>query len=316
MDIKNSIVKGFNKTKNTVVKYSPEILIATGIITGVAGAVLACKATLKVNDILVESKEQIDAIHEAEEHPELCKEEYTEKDAKKDIAITYVQTGAKLAKIYAPAVILGCVSVASVLSAYGITKKRTAALAMAYASAESAFKKYREKVVDKLGEDADNEFLFGTGEKLKVSEVVPNEETGENKIVKKSVPVYKLDEVSEFAIDFRDSKHYSGLQDVDLNTIAATQRYLNERFNAYSDVITLNQVLDELAIVGDPNDERMNRIRKAGMIVGWKKEKDERYGDNRIIFKVIETAEEVNGEIRPYLIIDFNVDSKDIYSRL
>ena len=46
-------------------KHSPEIFIAVGVVGTVASAVMACKATTKLNDILEESKEQIDAIHEA-----------------------------------------------------------------------------------------------------------------------------------------------------------------------------------------------------------------------------------------------------------
>lgn len=315
MDIKNAIIKGFNKTKFTLVKYSPEILITTGVVTGVAATVLACKATLKVDSILEDSKDKLDAIHKVEADPEISEEEYSVADVKKDKTIVYVQTGLKIAKNYAPAVILGGVSITSVLAAYGIMKKRNAALALAYATAEGAFKKYRQKVVDKYGEAVDNEFRFGTGQKLKVEEVYVHE-NGEEVKEKKTVPVYKLDEYSDFAIDFRDCEASIGLTDYDLNTLSMEQKYLNDILHNVKDEVTLREVLDRLGYRFDPNDERSNRIKKQSMIVGWKNEKDNQFGENRILFKVIETAEEVNGEIRPYLIVDFNVDSKDIYSRM
>ena len=74
-------------------KHSPEILIISGVVGVVASTVLACKATLKVNDVLDETKETIDKIHEAKEKKP---EEYSEQDAKKDLAIVYVQTAWKL----------------------------------------------------------------------------------------------------------------------------------------------------------------------------------------------------------------------------
>ncbi|MBQ1412288.1 MAG: hypothetical protein IIY93_03760, partial [Clostridia bacterium] len=58
-------------------KASPEILIVAGVVGTAAGIVMACKATLKVNDILDDTKEQLDKIHECAENPAHA-EEYTE----------------------------------------------------------------------------------------------------------------------------------------------------------------------------------------------------------------------------------------------
>ena len=85
-------------------RHSPEILMVTGIIGVVASTVIACKATLKVNDILDNAKLEVEKIHECAARTDLV-DEYSEQDKKKDLAIVYVQTGVKLAKLYAPAVI-------------------------------------------------------------------------------------------------------------------------------------------------------------------------------------------------------------------
>ena len=59
-------------------------------------------ATTKVDKILNDAKEQVNAIHKvAEQKPN----EYEEQDVKKALTITYAQTGVKLAKLYAPFVI-------------------------------------------------------------------------------------------------------------------------------------------------------------------------------------------------------------------
>ena len=45
-------------------KHSPEILMVSGVVGVVVSAVMACKATTKANDILEETKHQIDMIPE------------------------------------------------------------------------------------------------------------------------------------------------------------------------------------------------------------------------------------------------------------
>ena len=42
----------FSKTKFKLQKHSPEILVVAGVIGTVVGAIMACKATTKVNSIL------------------------------------------------------------------------------------------------------------------------------------------------------------------------------------------------------------------------------------------------------------------------
>ena len=86
-EIMNTMTRTFHKASFQLKKHSPEILIVAGVIGTVTSAVMACKATTKLNDILEESKENLDKIHSAMEHPETLPEEYTEEDGKKDLAI-------------------------------------------------------------------------------------------------------------------------------------------------------------------------------------------------------------------------------------
>ena len=51
MNIKNNISKTFNKAVFLTKKHSPEILMITGVVGIITSGVMACKATLKVNDI-------------------------------------------------------------------------------------------------------------------------------------------------------------------------------------------------------------------------------------------------------------------------
>jgi hypothetical protein len=56
----NSITQTFYKTGFQLKKHSPEILVATGVISTIAGVAMACKATLKVNEVIDEAKTNID----------------------------------------------------------------------------------------------------------------------------------------------------------------------------------------------------------------------------------------------------------------
>ena len=61
-NLKEKMVKVYNKSEMKVRKYSPEILAGVGVVGVIASTVMACKATTKLNDILAESKEQLDKI--------------------------------------------------------------------------------------------------------------------------------------------------------------------------------------------------------------------------------------------------------------
>ena len=57
-------------------KYEPEILVVSGAIGAVGSTVLACRATLKVSEVIKKNKNTINTIHNAASNEEL-KEKYT-----------------------------------------------------------------------------------------------------------------------------------------------------------------------------------------------------------------------------------------------
>ena len=146
---KEEIIKNvsttFSKVSVKLKKHSPEILVVAGVVGTVASAVMACHATTKLDSVLEKSKKDIDAIHKCAENEELAAE-YSKDDAKKDLTIVYVQAGVKVAKLYAPAVALGTLSIASIVASHNILKKRNVALAAAYATVDKTFKEYRKYI--------------------------------------------------------------------------------------------------------------------------------------------------------------------------
>ena len=121
--IVTSVKASMKKVTIKAKKYSPEILIVAGVVGTVASTVLACKATTKIESILEESKNTIDTIHQCSDNKDMA-DQYSEDDAKKDLAIVYIQTGVKLAKLYAPSVALGTLSIVSMVASNQILRKR------------------------------------------------------------------------------------------------------------------------------------------------------------------------------------------------
>ena len=78
-EIMNALTRKFYRVGFKFKKHSPEILVGAGVVGVVASAVMACKATTKLDDVLAETKDTVDKIHDVTEHPEKIPEgkEYT-----------------------------------------------------------------------------------------------------------------------------------------------------------------------------------------------------------------------------------------------
>lgn len=303
--LSNTLVKTFNRVKFTVSKNSPEILLGAGIIGGIGSAVLACKSTTKLNEIVDDSKEKVDQIHACldGEVPIKEGETYTQEDANKDLAITYVQTGVEIAKLYAPSIVLGAASIACVCASHGIMSKRNAGLAAAYATVDQGFKKYRENVVERFGKQVDKELKYGLKSET-VSENVSDPETGKTKKHKKDILVRTGDDsdLGDY-VKFYDETCKGWTKDAELNRsfLVAQQTYANQLLERRGHVF-LNDVFDLLG---------MKRT-QAGSVVGWIYDDDNEEGDNHIDFGFMDanrpgTRDFVNG-YEPVVLLNFNVD--------
>lgn len=298
-DITTKVTRGLNKAGFQLKKHSPEILIVAGVAGAVTSAVMACKATTKLNDILEESKEQVDKIHEAMEHPENLPEEYTEEDGKKDLTIVYTQTAVKLLKLYGPSIVLGGLSITAILTSNNIMRKRNIAIAAAYTAVDKSFKDYRGRVVERFGKDLDRELRYNI-KKEEVEETIVDEKTGKEKTIKKTIDV--ANEVSEFA-KFFDDGCTGWTKDPELNLafLLKQQAFANDKLKA-NGYLYLNEVYDMLGI---PRT-------KAGQIVGWIYDEKNPIGDNYVDFGIfdsnkVKNRDFVNGYERTIL-LDFNVD--------
>lgn len=294
--MKQEIMNTFGRLGFTLKKHSPEILAVVGVVGVVASAVMACKATTKVNDILDEHKEKMDEIHNNEEQDEQTKNAETTK--------VYAQTGMAFVKLYGPAVTLGTLSLGALLGSNQILRQRNSALAAAYMTVDSAFKKYRERVVDRFGEEVESQIFHNTTP-TEIEETVTDEK-GKEKKVKKTVNVADINDESGYVRYLTATNtDYSENEDFVRTQLNMTQTYLNNLLRARG-YLTLNEAYERIGF----------KESKAGLVVGWIFDRNNPIGDNYVQLSI--TPVSVLNEYGKYekaYAIDFNVDG-NIYDRL
>ena len=308
--LKNTVTRTFHKVGFQLKKHSPEILVVAGVVGTVASAVMACKATTKVSGILDDAKTQIDQVKTVLADESVPAEKYSEEDSKKDIAIIYANTGVKLAKLYGPSVLLGVLSVISMLASNNILRKRNVALAAAYTAVDRGFKEYRGRVIERFGEELDKELKYNL--KAREVEEVVVDENGKETTVKKTIHTTDIDpsdpnSYSQYARFYddgctgweKDSEH-------NLFFLKCQQNYANELLRSRG-YLFLNEVYD---MIGVPRS-------KAGQVVGWRYDEKNPSGDNYVDFGIFDIHNEksrdfVNGYERTIL-LDFNVDGEILH---
>ena len=303
----NGVNRTLSKAGFQIKKHSPEILIVAGIAGIITSAVMACKATTKINDILDQTKEEVGKVNDALANEKIPEDVYSKEDAKKDLAIIYIQTGVKLVKLYGPSLILGALSITSILASNNILRKRNVALAAAYAAIDNSFKEYRGRVIERFGKDLDRELKYN----IKAKEIGETtvDENGKETTVTKTVPVVESEEPSDYARFFCEGcAGWTKDPEMNLVFLKQQQNWANELLKTRGHLF-LNEVYDMLGI------ERS----KAGQVVGWVYDETNPNCDNYVDFGIYDIYNErkrafVNGWERSIL-LDFNVDG-DIYSLL
>ena len=300
-ELLSTVSRNVHKVGFIFKKHSPEILMVAGVVGVVTSAVMACKATTKLSGILEESKKEIDQIHEYVEANGYS-EKYTEEDSKKDLVISYTKMSMKLVKVYAPSVILGLLSITSILASNNIIRKRNMALAAAYAAIDSNFKDYRNRVVERFGKELDRELKYNIKPK-EIEETIIDEE-GNEVVVKKTVNNAEVNLPSEYAKVFDEfSSCWTKDADYNLTFLRRIQDQANDKLRLRGHLF-LNEVYDMLDI---PRT-------KAGAIVGWiydpNRENSDSYVDFGLYDNLINDESKrlfINGNERSVL-LDFNVD--------
>ena len=251
-------------------KHAPTILTAAGTVGFIGTTVLASKATLKVEETLAEETALLVKVHEAHE------------DGK---VILYTRMTTKLTKLYAPALILGAASIASLITGHGIMLKRNASLAAAYAAVDQAFKTYKKKVESKFGKDAVLDAIVS----------VADEDLTKDEMTLEAISA--VDGVSPYGVIFDDDNiNWSADEDLAMLHLKCQQQYANDILQTRGHIF-LNEVYKMLGFPHTP----------AGAVTGWVKGN----GDDFVDFNIFEgtfEGEDKNGRTVTKWALDFNVD--------
>lgn len=264
-------------------KNAPSWLFATGVVGSVGSTVLACRATLKVEDVIDRAKGDLDLARGIDQ-PDL----YSEKDRTQDISVIYMRSAASLVKLYAPSIVVGGLSIAALTKSHNILNDRVTALSAAYAAVSAGYESYRAKVIEKYGEDQDREFRQ---QRDVVSAPGPDGKPID-------VTIVSPDGTSPYAKFFDQlSPNWSKEPEYNYAFLMSQQNWANDKLRMQGHLF-LNEVYDSLGI---PRT-------RAGSVVGWSIKGD---GDKYIDFGIFDDDARnrafVNG-LEGSVLLDFNVD--------
>ena len=173
---------------------SPTLLLGIGIVSTVAGVVVACRQTTKLDQVKARHAERLEKLHAEieEDEVELINPvdetevaEIEKKDIRKNTAIAYIKTGIDYARLYAPAAGLVLLGLTSFLVSHRILNKRYLGALALYNSESAAFRRYRKNVVESEGKDKDIQYLTGQKAEKKTIERLTVDENG-NEVAEKA----------------------------------------------------------------------------------------------------------------------------------
>lgn len=292
----NAITSKVATTALKLSKQSPHILFGAGVVGVVAAAVLASRATLKLENIVDEAKEKLEEIDSVSNH-----NEYSDEDRVKDKAQLYALTALKVTKLYGPAVLVGAASIGCLTGSHTVLTKRNAALTAAYAAIEKGFQQYRDRVIDDLGEEKDRQYRFGLEKHLETAVGEGGKKTQTETIVRTGRSPYGV-------IFHEGNPNWKPLPEYNYFFLRVVERSLNDRLNAKG-YIFLKDVLEELGFEPTP----------ASCVVGWLSEENGGK-DGRVSLGVFDDPDQMR--VHQYMVgvegelyLDFNVDGV-IYDKI
>lgn len=218
--------KFINDSKNFLGKHSPEILTGIGIVGMGCSIVTAVKATPKAMILVEQKKQELDVNH-----------------------LTPKETFLAVWKPYIPSVVTFVLSAGCIIGASTINYKRNAALGAAYALSERTLIRYRDKVIDTLGEKKEHQIR----DKVAQDDIDKNQPSPNQIIVTSKGNTLCKDMIS--------GRYFRS----DIETIKQTINKLNRRLT-YDHYISLNEFYGELGLDDIKNGELMGWNLDNGLI--------------------------------------------------
>ena len=155
---------------------SPEILLGSGIILGIAAIITACSKMKETDAVKEELQEELEEIEE------------TEFPGTKEHMIASFKAGSKailryLVIFWIP-ILLEILSILAIWYSHGIMLKRNTDLASAVIMMTQQMDKYRGRVRDKVGAETENDLFYGLTKSPTGETVTITDENGKEKKVK------------------------------------------------------------------------------------------------------------------------------------
>ena len=246
-----------NDSKKFLGKHSPEILTGIGIVGMGCSIVNAVIATPKAMTLVEQKKEQLDVNH-----------------------LTPKETFLAVWKPYLPSALSFVASSACIIGASAVNYKRNAALGAAYALSERTLIRYRDKVIDTLGERKEREIR----DKI-AQDDVNNDQPSPKQIIVTS-------KGNTLCKDMISGRYFKS----DIETIKQTINKLNRRLT-YDHYISLNEFYGELGL-----DDIKN-----GDLMGWNL-------DNGLIEPNFNAC--ITEEDEPCIVFDVDISPKYDFDKL
>lgn len=285
MKLNENFSRFLGKTSLKLKEHAPKIMLVTGVVGIIGTVVLACSETLSAEVILDEHKNDLEKIKDTEI---LNKENevkvYSPQQKQKDTVIVYARTAGKFAKLYAPAFLLGTVSIGLILKSNSILENRYLGIASAYMTLKEEYERYKNQVKKEIGSEKEEQVQINSV--LDLDKDYSEEPLGVR--------------LSGYAKIFDETNpNYTKSSDANNMFLRRQLHYLNDKLQAKG-YLFLNDVYSAL---GFPPT-------KAGQVVGWIL--DNPKGNGYVDFGLdshINTQKSafING-YENAVILDFNVD--------
>jgi hypothetical protein len=223
MKILKTIAHGISTHKSTV-------FMVLGIGLGAGCVVTTVLQTIKACDIIEDANSQLDDLDIVEEDEEITK---LRRQIRK-------KTNIALAKNYIVPAALGVGSVGCTLAAYKILSSEKAAAMAALSATTAAFEKYRARVIDKYGVEADYELYHG-----KTSVSVKEDPNNPGKTITTKVWSPVDDNCYSKIFAFETSGEWKSSKKLNIAFLEFYERYWNQQLRTKG-YVTYNEVIESL----------------------------------------------------------------------
>lgn len=271
---------------------SPHLFFAAGVVGIIGATVLACRATLKLEETVDEINHDFGNLKELK-HAHAVDVNYTDNQHYKDLGYVYLRSAVKIGRLYGPSIIVGGLSVACLTGSHVQLTRRNAALSATLAAAMKAYDEYRARVAQEIGVERE----------LELYRAIHDDAIEMDGHKKEVVKAFDPNGLSIYARIF-DEYNPNWEKNAEYNRIfiQCQQNYYNHQLHARGHVF-LNEVYDSL---GFPRSQ-------AGQVVGWLLDGN---GDGFVDFGLFEEKNSLFiNQREKSIVLDFNVDGV-IYDKI